>query len=745
MCKVTMLRELVKLKLHVAVEEIFELFEKTIAEYEEEFRRSKEARKRRRDEEPDAVLKPRARLRRGVWPASEGTEEEAERGEPPAKKNMMEGRMTLRASQRKTTQANGGPCEDPRPPPDYLAPISDTEGLASDSDNSPDIRRAKQTTKKKSKCRECGKTFALKEDLEKHAKTHSGKKPLNSAAVAQPSQAVGSFTCSVCEKSFPSRDGLESHLGTHAEEKAAPCASSGQQVTTRAAGGQRDQSAPNLDNVTSTSDRERDGKGPSRKKKSKCSRCDQTFARKRDLKRHARTHARNQPSNAAKASDGVESFTCSLCTKTFPSGDLLIPHMRTHQEEKPAASGSSRQGAGSKSKKLRSLPDKSAAVAKPSDEYFACSFCPRTFTTRDLLTSHEKTHTEEKPVAKASAGVQTFSCSVCVENFSSRELLISHVQAQHTKEEPVAASGIAPQHGATEDKNVHSQPDKSAPVTKPNLAEKYFTCSFCPKIFTTRDFLNSHKRTHTELKPPASAGSSRRSAPESQKLQSPPNKSAAAAAKPSEADDYFDCLVCSKSFTTLDFLTSHLQTHAGEKRSPRPGPPSDAKKLHSRPDKLPAATDKDVQTSDSSDSDDGVKKSLDEKCSENGEMFVRKAYVDGGRTGTQTGKKALNGAGVTKLLVTVKSLNCSVCTKTFVSKELLVAHMRGHGGEKAPPSARPSGRVVTTEEKKGDRGGGGQSRPAGLLAPLSDSDLTSDSSEDEPDDDGVSATTTQKS
>lgn len=55
-----------KLKLNGTVEEIFELFEKTIAEYEEEFRRSKEACECRRDEEPDAVLKPRARLRRGT-------------------------------------------------------------------------------------------------------------------------------------------------------------------------------------------------------------------------------------------------------------------------------------------------------------------------------------------------------------------------------------------------------------------------------------------------------------------------------------------------------------------------------------------------------------------------------------------------------------------------------------------------------------------------------------------------------
>ncbi|XP_019748735.1 zinc finger protein Xfin-like isoform X2 [Hippocampus comes] len=855
MCKVTMLRELVKLKLHVAVEEIFELFEKTIAEYEEEFRRSEEARKRRRCEEPDAVLKPRARLRKGtvvptssgVCPVSEDSEEEEEvpseeRGEPPAKKTMTEEKMTLRTSQRKTTQANGERCEDPHSPPDYLAPISDTEGMASDSDNIDDVRRAKQT-KKKSKCRECGKMFARREDLDRHAKTHTGKKPLNSAAVTQPSEAVRSFTCSVCKKCFRSQDNLNSHLRTHTKEKAVPSGSSSQQVTPRA-GGQRgndlhpqqDHLAPvsNTDNVTPASDRERDAKGPSERKKLKCSRCGKTFSRKRDLKRHARTHTGNQPLNGAKPADGAKSFTCSVCTKSFTSrdllishirqahteektvasassgehvvtegksnhlqsqpdklspvtkpsdgvesfprsvctksftsGDLLIPHMRAHEEEKPVASAGSGQRVVSKSKKLRSLPDKSAPVAKPSgaDEYFACSFCPKTFMTRDFLMSHERTHNEEKPAASTSSGqlavterqklhsqpdklmpvakpsdaVRSLSCSICMKNFSSRDLLMSHVQAQHNKEEPVTSS-ISPQHGTTENKNLHSQPDKLATVTKLSEVEKYFTCSFCPKIFTTRDFLKSHERTHTEEKAVASTSSSQRRVSESKKLHSLPNKSAPVP-KPSEADKYFNCSVCSKSFTTQDFLTSHLQTHKEEKTGSRRSLASGGKKPRSQPDKLPPAADKDDVTSDSSDSDNGGKGSLDtnKKCSENGEMFVRKAYLDD-HTKTQTGKKALNRAGVTKLLLSVKSLNCSVCPKTFVSKELLVAHMRVHKG---PTSARPSG-YVTTEEK-GDHGEGVQSRPEGLLAPLSDSDLTSDSSEDDPRDNGVSVMTTRNS
>ncbi|XP_061636074.1 cilia- and flagella-associated protein 251-like isoform X2 [Phyllopteryx taeniolatus] len=58
MCKVRNLRTLVKQRLNVAVEEIFELFERTIAEYEEELGRRKEADERRQRRQLDAVLKP---------------------------------------------------------------------------------------------------------------------------------------------------------------------------------------------------------------------------------------------------------------------------------------------------------------------------------------------------------------------------------------------------------------------------------------------------------------------------------------------------------------------------------------------------------------------------------------------------------------------------------------------------------------------------------------------------------------
>ncbi|KAF1389909.1 hypothetical protein PFLUV_G00052470 [Perca fluviatilis] len=67
MCKVQMLRALVEQRLTAAAEEIFGLFERTIAEYEEELCRSKEENERQR-ELLDAVFNPQLRLHRAALP-----------------------------------------------------------------------------------------------------------------------------------------------------------------------------------------------------------------------------------------------------------------------------------------------------------------------------------------------------------------------------------------------------------------------------------------------------------------------------------------------------------------------------------------------------------------------------------------------------------------------------------------------------------------------------------------------------
>ncbi|XP_077573012.1 uncharacterized protein LOC144196571 [Stigmatopora nigra] len=95
MCKITMLRELMKQRLNLAVEEIFELFERTIMEYEEELNRTKE-KNEQQGQLLDAVLKSRA---------IEQQEQEDEEEED--EKMWAQGRfMKVRARKRRKLQSS---------------------------------------------------------------------------------------------------------------------------------------------------------------------------------------------------------------------------------------------------------------------------------------------------------------------------------------------------------------------------------------------------------------------------------------------------------------------------------------------------------------------------------------------------------------------------------------------------------------------------------------------------------------
>ncbi|XP_045906384.1 zinc finger protein 135-like isoform X4 [Micropterus dolomieu] len=110
----------------------------------------------------------------------------------------------------------------------------------------------------------------------------------------------------------------------------------------------------------------------------------------------------------------------------------------------------------------------------------SCSVCKKTFQCRKNVARHMKIHTGEKP----------FSCAVCHKEFGQKEHLRQHMTI-HTGEKP-------------------------------------FSCSVCGKQFAFKTHLRRHSIVHTGEKP-------------------------------------FSCSVCSKGFARSSALTSHLRVHTGEK------------------------------------------------------------------------------------------------------------------------------------------------------------------------------------
>ncbi|XP_071062543.1 zinc finger protein 79-like [Pseudochaenichthys georgianus] len=364
MSKVQMLLSLKKQRLTAAAEDIFALFEKTIAEHDEELSLSKEEIKRLQ-KLLDVALQPQLRIHRSdlqllvvvkeellpdqqEWSTSleqedpkptphikqeqeeltisqEGEQlqelEEADitkstfTPDPVKSEDDKEKPQSSQPHQRQTehmeTEADGDDCRGPEParnsdPESSLQPK--TEPDTGDS-SEPDTEDSAD----------------WKETIEHTSGSNSLKNRHESVSDPQRSAENKPFSCSVCKQALSQSGHLKAHMRRHTGEK------------------------PHS-----------------------CSVCKKAFSQSGSLKSHMRRHTGEKP------------FTCTVCKKAFSHRGSLKAHMKIHTGEKP----------------------------------FSCSFCTKSFVQSGSLKSHMRIHTGEKP----------FTCTVCKKAFSHSGNLKEHMK-----------------------------------------------------------------------------------------------------------------------------------------------------------------------------------------------------------------------------------------------------------------------------------------------------------------------------
>ncbi|XP_039302235.1 zinc finger and SCAN domain-containing protein 12 isoform X3 [Solenopsis invicta] len=152
-----------------------------------------------------------------------------------------------------------------------------------------------------------------------------------------------------------------------------------------------------------------------------------------------------------------------------------------------------------------------AVDANPEMKVFKCDKCPKAFTRRIMLKSHQSVHSTQRG----------FTCQACEKWFPTRSALVRH-ERTHTGEKPFGCNIC---HRAFAQKEILFR------HLMTHSGQKPFQCQHCDKSFTQREALKVHMRRHQKLNP--------------------------------NDIQLHHCQLCPKAFCHASGLSRHLVTHTG--------------------------------------------------------------------------------------------------------------------------------------------------------------------------------------
>lgn len=327
-------------------------------------------------------------------------------------------------------------------------------------------------------CLECGKTINKKKNIARHLRKHTGDKTFRCLICDKGFSEIPALTkhkrkihniCPICPKRFNTSSQLKNHMIVHVKDDLKI------------------------------------------KKSFCCPECGKRFMQKKTMKNHLKYHSEFEP------------LQCSVCTEAFPTKRQRINHMRArHMGYRP----------------------------------FVCTVCNRNFTTQYNLTEHMKNHCDERP----------FSCPVCGKSFVEQMDLTQHLKLIHYIcpvcsqgfQDKFTLKSHMSDHSDTQLQEIltpFSCSDCGKRFSRDTALQKHmvihseektFKCTVCEKCFRNESSLVKHTETHSLECPECRVKMENKAAIELHLCRS-----------------HQICSVCKERFTDGDILKEHLKTHSG--------------------------------------------------------------------------------------------------------------------------------------------------------------------------------------